>query len=447
MRRIALVDLPWRHPGDDRPSLGHASLLASLRSDSQIDVCSITAPINDPQFSVEDVAQRVLDAAKGVAAQNADIAIGVYVWNDGAVGNLINQLRQNGFDGRIILGGPQITYAERGIDTKYPEADAFIRGQAESALRQMAKKCGEPRICGVHYAGNEDRVEQTQSPFADAPSPWLNCTRQLTSTSRITWESQRGCPFRCAFCQHRQPGNKTPVAMATQNRIDAEIDLFCRLDVSRISVVDPVFNLYQDHAIRVLDRFGSLGFKGNLSIQCRAELITPEFLNTARKLDVCLEFGLQSIHPRELLAVGRPNNMARAEAALRAVGQLGIRYEVSLIYGLPEQTMDSFASSIRWCESIGVPVIKAYPLLLLRGTALEKNRGTWGLEVAPGDLPIVIRSNSFDSEHWQAMDRLASITNARHEPGIHRSIAWSETEASCRDDLANARHSALGKNL
>jgi len=439
MPRIVLIDLPWRRPGDELPSLGHLSLLAILRSEPGIDVVPMVRPANDECFSIDDLTRDILVTFGAAHPENTDLAIGVYVWNDQAVRTLIRQLRQQGFAGRIVLGGPQISYAARGVDARYPGADVFVRGPGESALRRIVTTRDRLRIEGVHYAGETDHARQAPSPFLDAPSPWLNGGASLGRNSRISWESQRGCPFRCTFCQHRQPDRKAPVTLASYDRIDAEIEFFCRAGVRRISVVDPVFNLYQAHALHVLKRVGAHGFTGELSLQCRAELITPEFLDVAQALDVTLEFGLQSIQPREYLAVGRPNHMRRVKEVLLEVGRRGIRYEVSLIYGLPEQTPASFASSIRWCEDLAVPHIKAYPLLLLRGTPLAATRETWGLEVAPRELPIVVRSKSFTQEDWQVMHRRAADVNA--EPPIGNGGPF----VASRSELAHAGLVALGK--
>lgn len=444
MRRIVLIDLPWCRPGDELSSLGHVSLLASLRCENDIEVVPVSRPVNDARFSVDALVRDTLVVLGDAPPEHADVAIGIYVWNDTVVSTLIRRLRRSGFAGRIILGGPQITYAAPGVDAQYPGADAFVRGQGEFALRQLAIAGGRPRIPGVHYAGEEDLAQQAPSPFLDAPSPWLLDSPALDGESRISWETQRGCPFRCTFCQHRQPDRKVPVP-ASCDRIDAEIDLFCHAGVRRISVIDPVFNLHQDHALHVLTRIGARDFTGELSLQCRAELVTPAFLDAVQALDVSLEFGVQSIHPKEFLAVGRPNHMAKVEAVLREVARRGIRYEVSMIYGLPEQTPASFASSLGWCEDLKVPVIRAYPLLLLRGTPLALSRETWGLEVAPGDLPIVIRSRSFTYEDWQAMDRRAADTNARAEPDAEPPIGNVATLAARRSELVSASLAALGK--
>lgn len=401
--------------------------------------------VSDSFASTDFLAQRILEAIGQSAHDNADVAIGAFIWNERVVQELTGVLRRRGFNGRIVLGGSQITYAGTGLETMYPGVDVFIRGQAESALCKLAAVSGRPKICGIHYAGDVDLCEQATTPFLDAPSPWLVNPDSLNHSAQINWETQRGCHFRCSFCQHRQPDSRTPVVTADSDRIDREIDLFCQAGVARISVLDPVFNYDQNHALRIMRRFTARGFKGELSFQCRAEMINSDFLDAAQERNVYLEFGLQSIHKREYLAVGRPNNMGKVEAALREVVRRQIPHEVSLIYGLPEQTIHTFEESVDWCKKIGVENIKAYPLLLLRGTELEKNRDKWSLKIADGDLPIVIGSNSFDLEDWQAMNRIAASLSFLNNPKSER-LREVEKDAPLRQaHLAGARCLALGK--
>lgn len=446
-RCIVLVSLPPQEGGEHPPALGHESLLASLRNQKDLETVSVVCAVGKDSHRSGDVVQRVLDAVGQKEHADTDIAIGAYVWNDTVVTGLIRSLREREFSGRIVLGGPQISYAESGLERMYPEADAFIRGQAESALCQFAVASGRPGIIGVHYAGTDDRGEQAISSFAESPSPWLADDACLVRGAQIHWETQRGCKFRCSFCQHRLSGADTPLFNANPDRIDLEIDLFCRVGVSRVSVLDPVFNMDQNRAVRILKRFSTNGFNGELSLQCRAELITDSFLEAAQDLDVTLEFGLQTIHEREYLAVGRNNNMGVVEKVLRKVLQRGIRLEVSLIYGLPGQTLSSFEASVRWCRDAGIQTIKAFPLLLLRGTALERDRERWSLETLDGELPIVIRSNSFDTDDWKAMNELASRLSSSDQDSVNETEEFNAMRYSQQIAMAGATRRSLGRTL
>lgn len=233
----------------------------------------------------------------------------------------------------------------------------------------------------------------------------------------IRWETQRGCTFRCGFCQHREAGSRLARREIGSARIEKEISLFCDSDVNDIAVLDPVFNMPQDRSVEILRRFVDGGYSGKLSLQCRAEAIKPSFLDVAERLDTKLEFGLQTIHPNECTAVGRPNIMKLVRKAFEATRDRGLDCEVSLIFGLPHQTLDSFKQSIQFCLDLQVPTIKAFPLLLLRGTPLEKSRDDWELRTGNDAMPIVIQSQSMSSADWYQMAQLSEAL--KHTEGCH----------------------------
>ena len=329
------------------------------------------------------------------------------------------------------MGGPQISYSGPGLERMYPGVDAFVRGYGEEALATLASTSQALPIRGVHWAGTEDLARQAEVNLEALPSPWLTGTIPLKDQAFIRWETQRGCPFRCAFCQHREPGARLRRRALGLSRIEAEIDLFCASGVRDIAVLDPIFNL-APHAVAVLERFAERGFAGRLSLQCRAESIHAAFLHVASTLDVCLEFGLQTIHANEGRAIHRGNQIERVDSALAQVRALHIRHEVTLIFGLPLQTLASFEASVAWCLEREVPIIKAFPLLILRGTELERDRDKWSLIDGGGAMPTVMQSSTFDIDDWQAMACLSEalkLTEGHHPRSLDALKALAAMQA------------------
>lgn len=434
-RSIILVDLYWTRDKDPRVPLGHASLLAALGQEPGLDVHPIVVPVNLGGLDVDELATSILAYGRDDSPNGVDLAIGAYVWAEELIQRLLPLLRARGFRGRIILGGPQISYAEPGLEHIYPDADAFVRGYGEGALLELAWASGRPPITGVHYAGEQDRCEHAQAALELLPSPWLTEAVPIVGQRFIRWETQRGCPFRCAFCQHREPGARLKRRELAAPRILREVQLFCRHDVKEIAVLDPIFNV-SPNATDILRAFVENRFAGRLSLQCRAEIVMPDFLEAAAALDVRLEFGLQTIHTKEAAAVQRRNQMDKVDSALAAVRHHDIAHEVSLIFGLPEQTLDSFLASVQWCLDRRVPVIKAFPLMLLRGTQLDRERIRWGFRERGLHMPVVVAANSFDEQEWMEMARIAEalrLTEGHHPSQMH---ALRRLAARCEIDMS-----------
>jgi radical SAM superfamily enzyme YgiQ (UPF0313 family) len=423
-RKLILTSLDWGRPKDPPLSLGLASILATAKS-QRFDVDSLCWRVNSSEFSPKKVSDAIL---RSYNYADCDIAFGVFVWNEKQTQIILNNLKSACFQGRIIVGGPQISYAGAGdLETFYPQVDVFIRGYAEEAmisLMSVGKASTLPSIKGVHFArsGRKDSGESAVVSFDNLASPFT--TGIILPQPFIRWETQRGCFYRCNYCQHREPNHALEPGKRYMppSRTVAEIDWILQNKVIQdIAVLDPVFNSGPHH-LAILERL--VGYTGKIALQVRIELITEAFLNACAKINaqggrVVLEFGLQTIHLNEMILINRKNNVSKAAKILLRTKEMNIDCEVSLIFGLPGQTLQSFKESVDFCIQLNVQTIHAFPLMLLRGTPMEQNKSNFGLvesnEIASDliprqqeDIPHVVSGSSFTYSDWQQMAEIAA---------------------------------------
>jgi len=411
--RLVLVALDWKRSKDPSLSLGHASLLARLSTDASIEVTPLSFAVNAPGFSKEEALSAILAAVGGQG--DAFIAIGAFIWNESTVQWLLPELRRSGFRGEIILGGPQVSYAPPGVDALYPHADFFIRGYAEHALAELVGSRGARLPSGVSARDADFNGESAKRDLTSLPSPLL--TRVVHPGSFMRWETQRGCPYICSFCQHRESGSRMQFRHFSDNRLRLEMELIVASKVLEIAVLDPVFNMGRA-SIQHLELLAHLGYSGRIALQCRLELLTEPFLKACRELDVVLEFGLQTMNKEELRAIKRGGKRIKIDEAIGLLHHHRVPFEVSLIYGLPLQTPASFQASIEWCRERGVEVVRAFPLMLLRGTQLNQERERWKLVENDDPIPVVVQSSTFTRSDWEQMHDMATQLNRAATPRL-----------------------------
>ncbi|KAF0549285.1 B12-binding domain-containing radical SAM protein [Gigaspora margarita] len=415
-KKLILISLDWTRPKDPPLSLGHASILACLRQHN-IDVFPRSWSVNVPNFSPDDVVEFIMIHANPCI----DVAIGAFVWNEKAVQHILRKLKKYKFPGKVILGGPQVSYVKKGVEEYYPYADIYIRGYAENALvKLMLSKKPFPCIKGVHYFGRPDLGLSAAAELDVLPSPFL--TKLIPPQRLIRWETQRGCPFRCAFCQHRESDVTMKRRQFPISRIIQEAEWIAKYsNIQDVAVLVPTFNS-GPYYLDIMDKLIEEKYRGKLSLQCRIEMVKEEFLNKVAQLnetaETVLEFGLQTTDPKEQAIIDRPNNMKIVEKVLAKIRERNIKIDVSLIFGLPGQTITTFKKSIDFCFDHKVPVIHAFPLMLLRGTPLHERKAELGLvesyEIASTeidrvqtDIPHVVASPSFTYEEWKEMSKIA----------------------------------------
>ena len=402
-RPTILLSLDWRRPKDPKTGLGTASIAAALHA-AGVPTQVVYDHVNRDGFTLESVKKRL---ATAIAAAGPDciVGIGAFVWNEPEVQAILPWLAARGVD--VVLGGPQVSYCEAGVpEAEYPDVYAFVRGYGEQGMVDLATGRGATPLNGVHIVGETDANHRSRLTLADLPSPYLLGTTEPQAFVR--WETQRGCPFRCSFCQHRDANARYRPALVAQERLFAELELFAREDVKRVAVLDPIFHADESHAVAILEHARRVGFRGTLSLQCRLEMLSSEFLEACQGLDVELEFGLQTAVVAESRAVRRNNNMKAVDKGIDLLHLYDVPFEISLIYGLPTQTLDSFIESVTWCLDRRVLVIDAWPLMLLRGTPLYAQKERFGLvESTDRPIPIVVQSHTFSRSDHAEMARIA----------------------------------------
>ena len=402
-RPTVLVSLDWLREGDPPFGLGSASIASSLRACGS-HVRIVTDAVNRSEFSMSTFLDRVTEA---ISEAGSDVLVGVsaFVWCEPEIQGLLKILSPK-VD--IVLGGPQVSYMGTGnLESLYPGTRYFVRGHGELAMVALATGHAENGSYGLHVAGDTDLGSRADFPLEQIPSPHLDGTAPIGDFVR--WETQRGCYFACSFCQHKQSGDRLRNANLGTDRLLREMVAFRDAGASRVTVLDPIFNSNNKRSVGLLDGMEEVGIKAHLSFQCRFELVTDAFLDAVEPLDATLEFGLQTIHDDEARAVDRPNHMSKVERVIMKLNERRVPYEVSLIYGLPFQTVERFQDSVDWCLERGVPRVRAWPLMLLRGTRIHAEQEKWGYIESVGErIPVVVESRWFSRDDHSRMSDIAS---------------------------------------
>lgn len=423
MTRTLLISFDLIRPGEIRTSLAIASILAHQRSEERwrdrMEVTRLSINMLEHGGNARPEQFEAQLAAYDLERFDA-IALSAYVWNEYLLNPFIALLRRKGFRGKIVLGGYQITYGcEAQLLQRYPDCLVFIAGQAEQAFAELPDHLDAPSPVFLYVPVD---FEHLASPYLSGELP------VSMGAPMVRLETKRGCPYRCSFCAHRDLITRS-VHKHPLEKVFREQAFLAERRVQRINILDPIFNAGKEY-LDVMREAVRLGMRSTFTLQSRFENIRGEqgaaFLDLCEQGNFHLEFGLQTTDPEVSRNTERANRMDLVDAALDQLVARNISFEVSLIYGLPGQTLESFQRSIEHLHAKGCKDIKAWPLMLLPGTKLNDQKEQWGMrEEAIGDfnIPVVTESNAFTREEWKRMTQLAGslmpmerICTARNRP-------------------------------
>jgi radical SAM superfamily enzyme YgiQ (UPF0313 family) len=392
---------------DDYPSISYsiATLIASLKqSFSGISHFSF-----DLQHSLEEKPKEstITEVVQKKMEENIDffkkfrfIAISLTSWSIEFCNSLLGLL--DGYKGEIILGGYEVTsMSVENLMKTFPRADYFVKGFAEKALRKIMSGEYEEKV----------RVISEKIELSDLASPYLSGVLPLFS-KKIHWESQRGCPFRCGFCEWGKATKN--IISIDRNRLFAEIELFKHSSIDEINILDGTFN----NGKHYLTIFKKLLEISGVRITCQAKFENllngdgPEFLRLCaeNKERVHLEFGLQTIHHDEMDLIGRKNEIEKIKAVLKLLVKNKIDFETSIIYAIPGQTVEKFIDTIEFLLLNGCQTIRAYPLSIPKNSNLECKMEEYDVQMGKNKYNVfsVISTSSFSEDNRHDMDRIAN---------------------------------------
>ena len=325
--------------------------------------------------------------AEKIIENGCDIAaFSVFAWSDKLFKKTMAILGSCKKRPIIVMGGPMVCGGLETLRKEYPFADFFIESYGEKVFSNLgeylsrAEKSGNPLIKDLPL-------------FEELTSPYLSGLITLKEGMTVRMELRRGCLFNCSFCRHRNPEKKV-FCVGCMEVHRQELMLFKAAKVRKINVLDPYFNDgrkdFKGISLEFLKLLKELKITADVSLQIRPEVLTDEYLDIAETMpNIIFEIGVQSLDDNVTTVINRGGNNRKVVEKLTEVAKRGIRTEITLIYGLPYQTAESFRNDVNILKTFGFSKITAFPLQIYRGTEMFDEYQAFGLKVKPNDLGIL----------------------------------------------------------
>lgn len=326
------------------------------------------------------------------------VAFSVFGWFEKAVKIASHEIKRHNKNIFIVLGGPSIFGAEDSLKNDFPNADIFIFGYGEQIFANLKFHINSGKRC----IDEPPKFEKLISPYLFGEIP---ITGKIDS---VRTETRRGCPFRCGFCKHRDTRSGTVHKVGNFERFYEELTLFKNKGVKKLNLIDPLFNDTKGQGISYLEQIRLIGFEGKVTLQIRPEFLTTRFIEEASlNSSIIFEIGIQSLDAKVLPTIqrGAKKTEQLLHEKLLECKRMGITIETTLIYGLPNQTYESFARDIEILKNHEVAKVSAFPLQIYKGTRIAEDYKNFNLVVAENDLGIleVVDNPNHDFEKMRTL--------------------------------------------
>ncbi|HEY2073634.1 MAG TPA: cobalamin-dependent protein [Gaiellaceae bacterium] len=293
------------------------------------------------------------------------VGFSAYVWNVRLSLAIAQELKRARPETIVVFGGPQVPDRSEPFLREHPYVDLACHGEGERVFTAVLDAGRDwSALPGVSFLDADGGFHQSAKPpriadLDEIPSPYLSGTfdalRRRFPEERwvMTWETNRGCPFSCTFCDWGS-ATAAKVHRFPDERLHAEIDYMCSGAVDFVFCCDANYGMLKrdlELTERIVAGKSVTGHPYSLSVQS-AKNATERTYAIQKLIDGSLSsygatISLQSVNDETLANIRRSNISSESYRELqRRYTREGIYTYTDIILGLPGESYDDFANGV-----------------------------------------------------------------------------------------------------
>jgi radical SAM superfamily enzyme YgiQ (UPF0313 family) len=356
-----------------------------------------------------------------LARQDADVyGFSCYVWNMGTLRRVAERIARAKPSAKILMGGHQAAnhaqrYIPQDVHNMY-----VCNGEGEQTFRNFLSTVHHggdfAEVKGLSFRHDGELITTLKQPkldnLDDIPSPFLDGVIEPKRYAFTVFETNRGCPFQCAFCTWGGPGLE--VTRFSLDRVLAELEWIAKSGVYFIYLADANWGMLA-RDVEISKYIGHLHHKFNAPRMIYYAAAKNKPTGTV----ACIEefhkagvitaqaVGVQSMNEKTLTTIKRSNiKNSKFLTMYEKLAEHDISSYSELLFPLPDETYGSLMTSVRTLCELGTGGIIIYPIILINNAELTNRRDEWGLVSVPStkntdECEFVVASNTVSKDEYE----------------------------------------------
>jgi len=307
-----------------------------------------------------------------------------------AVTNIVDVLRQERPNARLVLGGPHVTLvnaayrlevkkgkayrAHAAFDTLTKMFDSIVAGDGEDAIFEVLQP-NPPRLVDADQPASN--LFLTNQRLAELPMPARHLVDVGSYSYYIEGEralsliAQLGCPFACGFCGGRKSPSLRRIRMRSHESVVSEVEhLYRTYGVKGFMLYDDELNVNRgmiDLMNGLSDLQNKLGVDFRLRGFIKAELFTDEQAQAMRRAGFrWILTGFESGAPRILSNINKKASRDDNTRCVEIARRHDLKVKALMSIGHPGESPETAGETQDWLlqikpDDFDVTIITTYP--------------------------------------------------------------------------------------
>ncbi|NQX87111.1 MAG: cobalamin B12-binding domain-containing protein [Halioglobus sp.] len=341
-----------------------------------------------------------LERAQGAAAQGLQPVMGfsVYTWNAAEFLELMRQIKALCPELLIVAGGPHVQKAE---DYLFSEAiDVIVLGEGEATFSDFLDTRNREEwshVAGLAFVREGDLISTAKRPrlqnldsLPSALDAISLCDEDGQPYECIAYETSRGCPYKCAFCEWGTGLIGTKMLTFSVERVNRDWNRIVDAGIKNIWLSDSNFGALREDVEKAkvlceIKKRTGLPHSFATSWSKKHGSRSQEIVLMLHRNNLLPHYhlALQTLTPLALELSHRTNMAAnKYEPIARAMAKARVPIACELIWGLIGDNLASFEKHLDNLFAV-FPTIHIFGYTLLPGTEFYDRRDEYEIKTRP----------------------------------------------------------------
>lgn len=339
-----------------------------------------------------------------------------------------------------VIGGVHVTSLPSATLEEFPSFDIGVIGEGEHTLYELCEairsRSALAEVNGLVYRiGAEIKMTATRERIADQDSIPFPAWDLLPPAKTYFVQSIRGCPYNCLFCMN--PNGKIARKRSVANVME-ELNLIVReYQPERISFGDELFSVDMPRTHALLDAMilEGIGHRVKWDVQTHVNYVDAGLFRKFKAANVDrVELGVETGDEEALRKMGKGTRLEQIIAACKAGRKEGVNIGTFLLFGQPNETVESIHKTIDIAVKIN-PTLPMFGLMTpYPGTEVAKM-------AAKGEGGYRLLTTDWDEYNKQIGGAMEFANLSRQQ------IEWLQVKAYLMVYLKNHRYRDLAAFL
>ena len=296
-----------------------------------------------------------------------------YVWNQSYNDTLAKYYKSIRTDGVVIFGGPQIPEdpeLKLEFDEQRSWLDHSIEGLGEIAFAEWLLK-----------------LPRSNSILTEMPMPYtqgvFDSILQKEETFKVSFETNRGCPYSCAFCDWGGQAKSKLTKFDLQDVFKTIDYIYSHKNIDELEILDANFGILKqdiDVIDRMIEQQNITGNKLKISYSGLAKNGSKQLPQILQKIfnqipidQRNLKISFQTHTPEVLEVIKRSNiDNNRLLPLIHEYRKQNIPTTSEMIIALPGETADSWLQTLEYnYHTLGIDYVRTYILHMVANTDMN----------------------------------------------------------------------------